>query len=310
VAQSVTHCPACGTRAAAIVGRRATGFAFIAGGRTFEHPAYSIHACATCDLHFKSDRIADAELSDYYARLEFESFESGSLMPPDRLIVEEAKALPAGRRVLDFGCGVGRSLALSIGRHECFGVEPNERAAQIARGRGITIITEGQLQAGAVGLFDMIVMSDVYEHMTRPLEEVKRLSRSLGNDGRLVIVTGSADAALPRELLSQFWYFRAPGHLHMATRRHMEWLAREASLSLGRVQSISHYDANFIRSALQRFKLWAYTRTHLEPESALGTAVGALPIIGRAACWENAPAVTGGSDHVFAVLTRTESPIR
>ena len=289
------------------VGKRAAGFPFMAGDRTFEHPSYGIYRCATCDLHFKSDRVDDRDLVDYYARLEFESFESARLMPPDRLIVAEAATLPSGRRILDFGCGVGRSLAASVGRLECFGVEPNERAAEVARTRGVHIISEGMLHAGSAGEFDMIVMSDVYEHMTRPREEVLRLARMLSADGRMVIVTGAVDHVHPAELLPEFWYFRAPGHLHMASRKHLEWLAHSTGLALERAEFLSHYDRNLVRDGVQGIKLWAYARTHLEPDGAAAGLVRAIPVIRRAATWGNAPASTSGRDHVFAVLRKTES---
>ena len=310
MSETIHNCPACGTRASVSVGGRGAGFSFKAGDRVFEHPSYGIYRCATCDLHFKSDRVDDAELGAYYAHLEFESFESEALMPPDRLIVAEAATIPAGRRILDFGCGVGRSLAASVGRLDCFGVEPNARAAEVARARGIHIITEGALHAGGAGEFDMIVMSDVYEHMTRPREEILGLARCLPPGGRMVLVTGAIDYVQPAELLPEFWYFRAPGHLHMASQRHLEWLAGSTGLALERTQFLSHYDGNPVRDTLQGIKLWAYARTHLEPHGAAATLVRAIPVIRRAATWGNAPAWTGGRDHVFAVLAKTESRVQ
>src|SRR5260221_215150 len=66
-------CPACGATEADD-SRPASGFEFLAGGRAFRHPPYSVRQCTTCGLYFKSARISDWDLGDYYAHLEHESF--------------------------------------------------------------------------------------------------------------------------------------------------------------------------------------------------------------------------------------------
>jgi SAM-dependent methyltransferase len=303
-------CPVCDASNPAPSGRVATPFAMLAGAKEFRHPAYSIQRCGTCGVHFKSARLSDAELSEYYAALAYESFESDALLPPDRLIVQAAQKLPAGSRILDYGCGVGRSLAPSAKRHACFGVEPNERAAAVARSRGITILPDADLEPGRAAAFDLIVMSDVYEHLPRPLETVRRLAACLAPGGRLVVVTGLADAVQPPQLLPEFWYFRVPGHLHMVSRAHLEWLAARTGLALEERVELCHYEADFVRDMLQRIKLWAYATTHLAPASFKAGLVRALPVLGRAAGWTNAPMLSCGKDHVFASFKKTESKLQ
>lgn len=303
-------CPACGAPGGDPVGRPANGFTVQAGEKTFRHPPYAIARCTECDCHFKTARLSDAELGHYYACLEYESFESDELMPPDRLIVEEADSLAPGSALLDFGCGVGRSTSRSARRLRCFGVEPNGRAAAVAAQHGITILPDEALNQGYAGSFDMIVLSDVYEHLAHPLEAVRRLARCLAPGGRLVAVTGAVDLVQPKDLLAEFWYFRAPGHLHMASARHMRWLAAAAGLEAVRIEFLSHYAPSLFRDYLQRFKLWAYTTTHLQPDSPASRAVRAIPVVRRAATWSNAPASASEKDHVFAVLRKTGSSIR
>src|SRR5258706_8614225 len=209
-------CPACGATEADD-SRPASGFEFLAGGRAFRHPPYSVRQCTTCGLYFKSARISDGDLGDYYAHLQHESFETAGLMPPDRLIVRAEASLPEGSRILDFGCGAGRSLAHLVSRHACYGVEPNARAAAVARSRGITIVSDAELDAGYGGFFDMIVLSDVYEHLPRPVDTILRMRSCLKPGGKLVLVTGLGDAVRPPPLLAEFWYFLAPGHLQLVS---------------------------------------------------------------------------------------------
>src|SRR5262249_51366327 len=110
------------------------------------------------------------------------------------------------------------------------------------------------------------------------------------------------------ELLAEFWYFRALGHLHMASVRHMKWLAEKLGLTLRRYEILSHYDAKIPGDWLARLRLWAYAVTHLAPASASSRIRRALPVVRRAASWDNAPAVTGSSDHIVAILAKGAQP--
>lgn len=300
-------CPVCGAPNPPAAGSGATGFSTTVGSKEFLHPPYAVQRCGTCGVYFKTRRLADEDLGEYYATLAYESFESDELLPPDRLLVQAALRLPLGSRILDYGCGVGRSLAPSASRHSCYGVEPNARAASVARERGITILEDAELGPAYSGFFDLIVMSDVYEHLPRPVETVRRLVSCLRPGGRLLVVTGLADAVEPLELLAEFWYFRVPGHLHMASRDHLAWLAQNAGLTLEERVELCHYERDFVRDTLQRIKLWAYATTHLRPTSFMAGVVRAVPVLGRAAGWKNAPMLSCGKDHVLASFKRTES---
>ena len=74
--------------------------------------------------------------------------------------------LPAGARVLDAGCGSGRTLE-ELGRYgEVFGIELDPGAAEMARGRGCGEVRVGRLEElpWEDGHFDLITCLDVIEH--------------------------------------------------------------------------------------------------------------------------------------------------
>ena len=302
-------CEACGAAGQPVTGRQATAFTAFAGAEAFHHPPYHVCGCAQCGAWQKTARLGEAELDRYYARLEHESFESARLMPPDRLIVAAADALPAGSRILDYGCGIGRTLALCAARHACLGVEPNARSAAVAAGRGITLVDEAELETRLAGSIDMVVLADVYEHLLRPLEVVRALAACLKPGGMLWLLTGYADRVSPPELLAEFWYFRVAGHLRMVSERHLGWLARSSGLELRSQHALSHYDPDLLRDAMQRFRLWAYAATHLRPSGAAARLVAHVPVVRRAAAWSNAPMLSCGADHVMAVFGKSgEAP--
>jgi SAM-dependent methyltransferase len=74
--------------------------------------------------------------------------------------------LPPGARVLDAGCGSGRTLQELIHYGEVSGIELDVDAAELARGRGLGDVLVGRLEElpWAQDTFDLITCLDVIEH--------------------------------------------------------------------------------------------------------------------------------------------------
>src|SRR5689334_3739322 len=93
--------------------------------------------------------------------------------------------LPPGGRVLDAGCGSGRTLE-ELGRYgEVFGIELDPGAAGVARARGCGEVREGRLEElpWEDGFFDLITCLDVIEHTPDDrvtLGELRRVCRPGG----------------------------------------------------------------------------------------------------------------------------------
>jgi len=93
---------------------------------------------------------------------------------------------------LEVGCGVGRNLEHLRGNS--VGVDHNRRAVEIARGRGLTAFTTGELRASAwatPGRFDSLLFSHVLEHMNsaQAMELVREYLDLLRRGGRVVVLT-------------------------------------------------------------------------------------------------------------------------
>jgi SAM-dependent methyltransferase len=105
--------------------------------------------------------------------------------------------LPQGARVLDAGCGSGRTLQELVDYGEVCGIELNTDAAELARGRALGDVQVGRLEElpWEDQTFDLITCLDVIEHVpddTVALAELRRVCRP----GGWLLVTVPAYQAL------------------------------------------------------------------------------------------------------------------
>ena len=161
------------------------------GWTAFRHPDYDVKYCDACGLYFKNRVLSEQALADYYRLLPFESFESSELFPTDRLILSSIEPGHPDAKILDFGCGVGRILERLTVLHRCYGVEVNERAGGIARAKGITILPESAVYRRTECNFDFVILSDVFEHLAKPLQLLRILTDILKPGGALIISTAT-----------------------------------------------------------------------------------------------------------------------
>jgi SAM-dependent methyltransferase len=251
---------------------------------------------------YRTLRPPDTELEAYYRSDAFDSFESAHLFPTERAVSEILYRLPRGARILDFGCNTGRLLAPLVDRFDCFGIELNAAAAEVARGRGLRV-TELTELASVAGTFDAVVTVDVFEHLTSPMPIFAMLKDLLKPGGALMIVTGNGDAPVCRAAPEEFWYFRYLGHVLMLTGAFASYLATTLDLRIVSWVEMSHYDIGYAAAFVQRLKSWTYWSFRRRTLLAR-VLLRHIPRMRRASNWENAPPVTASSDHVLLMLER------
>jgi SAM-dependent methyltransferase len=156
--------------------------------------------CTDCGLICNSPIPTDAEVEAFYRdayRLEYK----GAAVPSRRQIVRNFKRVLSffqrnaqlfanARTCLDVGAGSGEFMyfAKSLGM-EAKGIEPNKGYAAYARESLDLDVDTASIQdtdypeRGA----DLIRLNHVLEHLNRPVESLKALSRWLANDGLIYI---------------------------------------------------------------------------------------------------------------------------
>lgn len=169
----------------------------------------------------------------------------------------EALHLPAhpGARLLDIGCGDGRSVAWlrSLG-WDAEGIDFDEAAVAAARAQGLPV-RQGDLRSLAFqpGSFDAVTVSHVIEHVHDPGSLVADCYRILRPGGRLVIVTPNSNSYLARRYKRNWIALDPPRHLMVFTVRALSRLVREAGFSEERVFT-SPNGANCAAVAARAFK--------------------------------------------------------
>jgi SAM-dependent methyltransferase len=146
----------------------------------------------------------------------------------------ERLALPAHARVLDAGCGSGRTM-LELARFgEVFGVELNEDAATIARSRGDFDIRVARVEELPYEdqIFDLITCLDVIEHTPDDVAALRELRRVSRPGAKLLLTVPAYQSLWSRHDVANHHYRRY-------SRRALAAAAGEAGWRLDRITSFN-----------------------------------------------------------------------
>ena len=102
------------------------------------------------------------------------------------LLARAGVARPA--RLLDAGCGTGRNLVEFAGGAEAHGVDPSAEAVAACHERGLAGVVQGTVEQLPFGdrSFDLILATDVIEHLEDDVLALRELRRVAAPEGILV----------------------------------------------------------------------------------------------------------------------------
>jgi SAM-dependent methyltransferase len=101
----------------------------------------------------------------------------------------QRSGLPPSPRILDAGCGTGRNLVELSRLGTAEGVDTSEDAVSFCRRRGLGDVARAELEALPYedGRFDVVVATDVIEHIDDDLRALAELRRVARPDAKLVV---------------------------------------------------------------------------------------------------------------------------
>lgn len=135
------------------------------------------------------------------------------------LVGRDIKIIPyqGQGKILDIGCGSGRTLSLLKKRGwNVYGIEANSQAVDIARNKlGLQVylgnISNVDFQND---FFDVVTMTHTLEHMANPKQILRKVNKILKTSGTLIITVPDSDS-LEARYFKQFWLgWDPPRHLY------------------------------------------------------------------------------------------------
>jgi len=161
--------------------------------------------------------------------------------------------LPRKGKILELGCGEGAILEI-LSRRGCetWGVEPNQKAAEICKSKGLNVLCATLEKVNfRDGFFDAVVMSQVLEHLPSPktaLKEVKRVTKS---KGRVYIYCPNVEGYLSK-LFGKYWHgWHVPFHFYGFTKKTILQFANGAGFKVTKIDTIT--PPHFFTTSLKSF---------------------------------------------------------
>jgi SAM-dependent methyltransferase len=267
------------------------------------HPCYKIYTCSSCNLVFKSNTPSNEILIEYYKCLDISYENIDYLFPTDNLLIENINSIDKlDLKVLDFGCGSGRVLKNLGYNANKYGVEVNPESIVEAQKNGVEILDENQLDEQYKNYFDVIILSDVFEHLFDPMITLKKLVSSLKTEGKLIIVTGNSDSIRFKRFIGGYWYFRIFSHLQMLNIKHTEWIAEQLNLYIEGNVKCSHYTFSIKRIAAHAIASLLFITA--KESSIISAIYGRLPKLRSVIKWEYPSWDDSNKDHLVTIFVK------
>jgi SAM-dependent methyltransferase len=146
------------------------------------------------------------------------------------------------KRFLDVGCNYPFSLDLArfLYGWDVLGVEPSPAGRRGARELGVDIREEFLTpQTDIGGEFQLVLASEVIEHVTDPLGFLQTIRAHLASDGALVMTTPAAEIVSPDETTNDALLALSPGfHVYLASVKGMLLLLEHAGFRSVQVERV------------------------------------------------------------------------
>ncbi|SJZ99163.1 class I SAM-dependent methyltransferase [Sediminibacterium ginsengisoli] len=278
----------------------------------FVQNAYAVNQCNNCGLYYKDEVLSEKEFKVYYNSFDFNQWsDPRNIYPTEEIIKKQlGKAIWQAKeklKILDFGCSDGRLLHFFAEQSFCFGFDIDERIYKTLSEKGIEGLTSKELE-DKDSYFDLIIISDVFEHLLHPTVLIQQVWKKLAPGGKLIISTGFADSDYCRFDIADYWYFKNLQHVCMLGNRYIDFLAATLRAKVVLRKECSHYSASFMKKAGRKtafsIRFFLYKHISTKKSSRLNRIVRKVPFLNKIVKWNTQPFYPFAKDHIVTVFEK------
>lgn len=237
---------------------------------------YALFKCSSCRSAFVYPPPSDELVEAFYrgalnshggsvAEEDFDAFHE-QVLASERAypnsIVDAARLVSAARRIapgdkfLDIGAGYGFfTRAAREAGFECTALEPGRATAAVFERmngfRPLSAIFDDSFAADRQGAFDVVLLSQVLEHIPNPAHAVRNLNRILRPGGVCVIAVPHFGSYLSRIQGKRDMFIVPPEHLNFFSRKGLRSLFERQGFDQAEAYTVSRYDRNALRRKLK-----------------------------------------------------------
>jgi SAM-dependent methyltransferase len=224
-----TFCPDCGSTNLQFIGKLPDSNEFSGNLVKETLPGGNLYSCIHCRLKFRFPIFDESVYNDLYntenANWVFDESRN------DWKILNEfiQKNVPEKGKILDFGCNLGDVLMRLPDKTEKYGIEINERAAELAREKSKATVWSDFNDIPDKMEFDLIFAIDVIEHLPSPRKFIVQSLPFVKNGGHIALMSGNSNHFFWKLSGVKWWYTRFPEHISFISEQWAKKLCEDVS---------------------------------------------------------------------------------
>ncbi len=209
--------------------------------------------CKSCGLVFCSRIPSEEELINHYSNYPI-GYNADSIITRNRIneLLDEFENFRINNKILDVGCGPGIFLIEAQKRGwDVYGTEFTDKQLEYLLNKGIKTL-KGKLARDSFepNMFDVIISSEVIEHIYNPIEEINNFHRLLRKGGLLYLTTPNFNAIERFILKENYRIIEYPEHLCYYTSKTLHFLLSNSGFKKYKLITSGFSIDNFKRSML------------------------------------------------------------